>query len=285
MRTITTVTELRRALALQREQGKSIGFVPTMGALHEGHLSLVRMSKQHTDVTVVSIFVNPTQFGPSEDFEKYPRTLEADASLLVEEEVEFLFAPTVDQIYPKGHATQIHLGTITTLYEGAHRPGHFDGVATVVSILFNIVQPQTAYFGQKDAQQLAVIRKLVADMAFPIEIIAGATIREKDALALSSRNRYLSDAERKEAVAISKTLFFVRDKLKNDKNIANARTAGIAEFQQLSPHGVLDYLDIVDSETFQPLNSFEFQEGSDSSATIIIAANFGATRLIDNIQI
>jgi pantoate--beta-alanine ligase len=177
------------------------------------------------------------------------------------------------------------LGTITTLYEGAHRPGHFDGVATVVSILFNIVQPQTAYFGQKDAQQLAVIRKLVADMAFPIEIIAGATIREKDALALSSRNRYLSDAERKEAVAISKTLFFVRDKLKNDKNIANARTAGIAEFQQLSPHGVLDYLDIVDSETFQPLNSFEFQEGSDSSATIIIAANFGATRLIDNIQI
>ncbi len=285
LRTITTVTELRRALALQREQGKTIGFVPTMGALHEGHLSLIRMSKQHTNVTVVSIFVNPTQFGPSEDFDKYPRTIEADARMLVDDEVEFLFAPTIDQIYPKGHATQIHLNAITTLYEGARRPGHFDGVATVVSILFNIVQPQTAYFGQKDAQQLAVIRKLVHDIAFPIEIIAGQTIREKDGLALSSRNRYLSAEERKEAVGISKTLSFVRDKLKNDKNIANARAAGIAEFQRSAPNAVLDYLDIVHSETFQPLNSFEFKEGSDSSATIIIAANFGATRLIDNIQI
>ena len=285
MRTITTVTELRHALALQREQGKSIGFVPTMGALHEGHLSLIRMSKQHTDVTVVSIFVNPTQLGPSEDFEKYPRTLEADASMLVEEEVEFLFAPTVNQIYPNGHATSIHLDTITNLYEGARRPGHFDGVATVVSILFNIVQPQTAYFGQKDAQQLAVIRKLVADMAFPIEIIAGATIREKDGLALSSRNRYLTDHERKEAVAISKTLFWVRDKLKNDKNIANAKSAGIAEFQRIATNGMLDYLDIVDSETFQPADSFEQIQGTDTTLTIIIAANFGKTRLIDNIQI
>ncbi len=285
MRTITTVTELRRALALQREQGKSIGFVPTMGALHEGHLSLVRMSKQQTDVTVVSIFVNPTQFGPSEDFEKYPRTLEADAGMLVEEEVEFLFAPTVDQIYPKGHATQIHLGTITNLYEGARRPGHFDGVATVVSILFNIVQPQTAYFGQKDAQQLAVIRKLVADLAFPIEIIACATIREKDGLALSSRNRYLTDAERKEAVALSKTLFLVQDQLKNDPNIESAKSSGIAEFQRSAPNGVLDYLDIVDSETFQPAHSFERREGIDTTLSIIIAANLGVTRLIDNIQI
>jgi pantoate--beta-alanine ligase len=285
MRTITTITELRRALALQREQGKSIGFVPTMGALHEGHLSLVRMSKQDTDLTVVSIFVNPTQFGPSEDFEKYPRTLEADARMLVEEEVEFLFAPTVDQIYPKGHATQIHLSTITNLYEGARRPGHFDGVATVVSILFNIVQPQTAYFGQKDAQQLAVIRKLVADMAFPIEIVAGSTVREKDGLALSSRNRYLNATDRKEAVALSKALYFVQDQLRNHNNIANVRSAGIAEFQRLAPNGVLDYLDIVDSETFQPLTSFEFQAASDTSATILIAANIGATRLIDNIQI
>jgi pantoate--beta-alanine ligase len=285
MRTITTITELRRALALQREHGKSIGFVPTMGALHEGHLSLIRMSKQHTDVTVVSIFVNPTQFGPSEDFEKYPRTLEADASMLVEEDVEFLFAPTVDQIYPHGHATQIHLDTITNLYEGARRPGHFDGVATVVSILFNIVQPQTAYFGQKDAQQLAVIRKLVADMAFPIEIIAGPTIREKNGLALSSRNRYLTDVERKEAVAISKTLYFVRDELRNSKNIANAKAAGIAEFQRLAPNGTLDYLDIVDSETFQQATSFEQSEDTNTTLSIIIAANFGATRLIDNIQI
>jgi pantoate--beta-alanine ligase len=285
MRTITTVSELRHALAPLREQGKSIGFVPTMGALHEGHLSLVRSSKQDSDVTVVSIFVNPTQFGPSEDFEKYPRTIEADASLLVEEEVEFLFAPTVDQIYPKGHVTSIHLGGITNLYEGAHRPGHFDGVATVVSILFNIVQPQTAYFGQKDAQQLAVIRKLVADLAFPIEIVAGSTIREKDGLALSSRNRYLNADDRKEAIALSKALFFVRDLLSNGQNVVNSKTAGIAEFHRIAPSGLLDYLDIVDSETFQPLASFEFQEASDTSATILIAANIGATRLIDNIQI
>jgi pantoate--beta-alanine ligase len=285
MRTITTVSELRHALAPLREQGKRIGFVPTMGALHEGHLSLVRTSKQDTDVTVVSIFVNPTQFGPSEDFAKYPRTIEADASMLIEEEVEFLFTPTVDQIYPKGHATSIHLGGITDLYEGARRPGHFDGVATVVSILFNIVQPQTAYFGQKDAQQLAVIRKLVADIAFPIEIVAGSTVREKDGLAFSSRNRYLSSDHRKEAVALSKTLYFVRDQLKNHNNTANARAAGIAEFHRIVPNGVLDYLDIVDSETFQPLASFEFQEASDTSANIIVAANIGATRLIDNIQI
>ena len=285
MRTITTVTELRRALALQREQGKSIGFVPTMGALHEVHLSLIRMSKQHTDVTVVSIFVNPTQFGPSEDFDKYPRTIEADASMLVEEEVEFLFLPSVQQMYPKGQTTSVHMQGITDLFEGARRPGHFDGVATVVSILFNIVQPQTAYFGQKDAQQLAVIRKLVTDLAFPIEIMAGPTIREKDGLALSSRNRYLSDADRKEAIAVSRTLYFVRDELKNHGNIHNARVAGIAEFSRIAPNGVLDYLDIVDSETFQPAASFETRGGTDTTLSIIIAANFGATRLIDNIQI
>ena len=285
MRTITTVSELRRALAPLREQGKSIGFVPTMGALHEGHLSLIRMSKKDTDVTVVSIFVNPTQFGPSEDFEKYPRTLEADASMLVEEEVEFLFVPTIDQIYPKGHATSILINGITTLFEGGRRPGHFDGVATVVSILFNIVQAQTAYFGQKDAQQVAVIRKLVADLAIPVEIIAGPTVREKDGLALSSRNMFLSASERKEAVALSKTLFLMRDLLKNGQNVASAKATGIAEFQRLAPNGVFDYLEIVDSETFQPITSFEFQVGSDLSATIIIAAKIGATRLIDNIQI
>lgn len=283
MRIIHTSSELRSALTLQREQGKTIGFVPTMGALHEGHRSLVRRSKQDSDVTVVSIFVNPTQFGPSEDFERYPRTLEADASLLIEEEVEFLFAPTVDQIYPDGHSTQVHPGAIATLFEGARRPGHFDGVATVVSILFNIVQPQIAYFGQKDAQQLAVIRRLVADLAFPIEIIAAPTIRERDGLALSSRNRYLTSAERKESVALSKTLHFVRDLLKKRHSISSAKTAGIAEFQRLAPHGVLDYLDIVNSETFQAMTSFEPQEPC--STTIIIAANFGTTRLIDNFQI
>jgi pantoate--beta-alanine ligase len=283
MRTIHTTAELRSALALQREQGKRIGFVPTMGALHEGHRSLVRLSKQNSDVTVVSIFVNPTQFGPTEDFNRYPRTLESDASMLVEEGVEFLFAPAVDQIYPKDHSMQVHPGTIATLYEGARRPGHFDGVATVVSILFNITQPQAAYFGQKDAQQVAVIKKLVRDLAFPVEIVTGVTIRERDGLALSSRNRYLSALERKEAVALSKTLVLVRDLLLRRHSVADAKEAGTSEFQRFAPHGILDYLDLVRSETFQAMTSFEPQEPG--STTILIAANFGTTRLIDNIQL
>ena len=294
MRTIHTTAELRAALTLLREQGKRIGFVPTMGALHEGHRSLVRLSKQDSDVTVVSIFVNPTQFGPTEDFERYPRTLEADASLLIEEEVEFLFAPTVDQIYPNGHSTHVHPGAIATLYEGARRPGHFDGVATVVSILFNIVQPQIAYFGQKDAQQLAVIRRLVADLAFPIEIVAAPTIREPDGLALSSRNRYLTPAERKEAAALSKTLFLVRDLLLDRHSPAHAKVAGMDEFQRFAPHAILDYLDVVHPETFQPKASFEVSEGLEEPSPtgrgqgeglIIIAANLGSTRLIDNLVI
>ncbi len=290
MRTIHTTAELRSALALLREQGKqdrqrSIGFVPTMGALHEGHRSLVRLSKQDSDVTVVSIFVNPTQFGPSEDFERYPRTLESDASLLIEEEVEFLFAPTVDQIYRTGHSTQVHPGAIATLFEGARRPGHFDGVATVVSILFNIVQPDAAYFGQKDAQQCAVIKNLVRDLAFPVEIVVGATIREQDGLALSSRNRYLAPAERKEALGLSKTLSLVRDLLLDRHSIPSAISAGIAEFHKIAPHGILDYLDIVHSETFQPKASFEGSEGLDIPATVIIAANLGSTHLIDNLPV
>ncbi len=296
MRTITTTAELRSALALLREQGKqdrqrSIGFVPTMGALHEGHRSLVRLSKQDSDITVVSIFVNPTQFGPSEDFERYPRTLEADASLLIEEEVEFLFAPTVDQIYPTGHSTQVHPGAIATLYEGKRRPGHFDGVATVVSILFNIVQPHAAYFGQKDAQQVAIIKKLVRDLAFPVEMVVGPTVREKDGLALSSRNRYLTPADRTEATALSKTLLLVRDLLLARHSVPSAIAEGIAKFHALAPHGILDYLDIVDPETFQPIASFEGWGEAEPSpsgrgqgeGSIIIAAAFGATRLIDNI--
>ncbi len=283
MRTITTISELRSALTLQREQGKRIGFVPTMGALHEGHRSLVRLSKQDSDVTVVSIFVNPAQFGPSEDFERYPRTPETDTGLLIDEEVEFLFAPTASQIYPSGHSLKIFPGTIASLYEGARRPGHFDGVATVVSILFNIVQPQTAYFGQKDAQQVAVIKKLVRELAFQTEISVGPTIRENDGLALSSRNRYLNPKERKEAVALSKTLRLVQDLLSNGQSAPSAMSAGITEFHNISQHGILDYLDLVDSETFAPLASFD--EVTAGERTIIIAATIGATRLIDNLPI
>lgn len=283
MRTIHTTPELRHALENLRKQGKLIGFVPTMGALHEGHRSLVKMSKQQTDITVVSIFVNPSQFGPNEDFSRYPRTIEADESILIDEEVDFLFLPAVDQIYPAAHNASIQIGPISTVFEGAIRPGHFDGVATVVSILFNIIQPNVAYFGQKDAQQLAVIRQLVRDFAFPIEIVSGPTIRDENGLALSSRNRYLNKNERSDAVALSKSLYFAQDLLLNGKSPAEAKMSSALEFHLLAPNASLDYLDIVDSETFQSKTSFE--QSNAPSATIIIAAQIGATRLIDNLLI
>ncbi len=285
MRTITTITELRRALALQREQGKRIGFVPTMGALHDGHLSLVRQSKQQLDVTVVSVFVNPTQFGPNEDFSRYPRTLDADAGLLVDEDVEFLFLPSVEEMYPPGNATRIHVGQLGSIFEGAIRPGHFDGVATVVTLLFNAVQPDTAYFGQKDLQQVAVIRQLVRDLAFPIEIKIGATIREPDGLAMSSRNRYLSVREREESLALSKTLFLVRDLIHKGASIDEAKIIGNREFQRISPSGRLDYLAVVDIETFREVTSFEREDRPEWPSAIIIAAQIGSTRLIDNVLI
>jgi len=284
VRTIPTTPDLRNALDNLRKQDKRIGFVPTMGALHEGHRSLVKMSKQQTDVTVVSIFVNPTQFGPNEDFSRYPRTIEADESILIDEEVDFLFLPEVDQIYPAGHSSSIHIGPISSVFEGAIRPGHFDGVAIVVSILFNIVQPNVAFFGQKDAQQLAVIRKLIRDFAFPIDIIASPTIRDENGLALSSRNRYLSENEKNEALAIPTMLFLAKDLLMNGQSPADAKMASTLEFQRLAPNMKLDYLDIVDNETFQPKSSFDNRQNS-PSATIIIAARIGATRLIDNLLI
>ncbi len=283
MRTIETVAELRSALGLARSQGKQIGFVPTMGALHEGHLSLVRLSKQQTDVTVVSIFVNPTQFGPNEDFSKYPRTLDSDESLLINANVDFLFLPDATEIYPEGHSTSIKVGLIGRTFEGAIRPGHFDGVATVVAGLFNIVQPDLAFFGQKDAQQVAVIRKMVRDLHVPVEIVVGPTSRESDGLALSSRNRYLSHNDRKEAVALWKTLEATSETLRAAKEISAAVRNGMTTFEKHAPQGRLDYIALVDSETFQPIDSFESIDLQSYPPTLVIAARIGETRLIDNI--
>jgi pantoate--beta-alanine ligase len=285
MRTITTITELRRALAPLREQGKRIGFVPTMGALHDGHMSLVALSKNQVDVTVVSIFVNPTQFGPNEDFSKYPRTLEDDARLLVEADVDFLFTPKPDEMYPDGNTTVVHVDGVSDLYEGAIRPGHFDGVATVVASLFHIVNPDFAYFGQKDAQQVAVIKRMVRDLHFPIEIKVGPTIRESGGLALSSRNRYLSRDESNRSLALSRALDTANDGVLTYGNVDEAKRAGITAFHQVAPEGVLDYFDIVDTETFRPLTSLDAVRVNGGAATIIIAARIGSTRLIDNLPI
>jgi pantoate--beta-alanine ligase len=292
MRTIQTIAELRQALALVRQQNKRVGFVPTMGALHEGHLSLVRMSKQQVDVTVVSIFVNPTQFGQNEDFGAYPRPVESDVSKLVDAEVDFLFMPAAAEIYPKGHSTSVVVGDVTELYEGAIRPGHFQGVTTVVAILLNIVQPHVAFFGQKDAQQVAVIKRMVVDLQMPVDIVVGETIREQGRLAMSSRNVYLSDSQRLESEALSSALTAVRESLLLSEEIRRAKEAGIRVFESIAPHGKLDYLDIVHSETFHPIASFEPNSiGNDANRqgetpiTIIMAARFGSTRLIDNMTV
>ena len=286
MRTIQTIAELRNAVALVRQQNRRVGFVPTMGALHEGHLSLIRMSKQQADVTVVSIFVNPTQFGQNEDFGAYPRPIESDVSKLVDAEVDFLFMPVAAEIYPKGHATSVVVGDVTELYEGAIRPGHFQGVTTVVAILLNMVQPHVAFFGQKDAQQVAVIKRMVADLQIPVEIVVGETVREQGQLAMSSRNVYLSDSERMESSALSGALVAIRESLLLGEGIRRAREAGERIFESIAPHGKLDYLDIVQSETFHPITSFELANRlSDSPITIIIAARFGSTRLLDNMTV
>lgn len=285
MRTVQSVSELRRAIAPLREQGKRIGFVPTMGALHEGHLSLVALSKKQVDVTVVSVFVNPTQFGPNEDFAKYPRTLEEDARLLVEVDVDFLFTPKPEEIYPEGHSTVVAVTGLTDRYEGAIRPGHFNGVTTVVAALFNIVAPDVAYFGQKDAQQVAVIKRMVRDLHFPIEIKVGSTIREDGALALSSRNRFLSARDRERSLALSSALFSTRDLIAEGRPVEDAKRGGLTAFQSAAPEATLDYFDIVDAETFQPITSLDAVRGNGTAATIIIAARIGNTRLIDNLPV
>ncbi|MDP4199088.1 MAG: pantoate--beta-alanine ligase [Bacteroidota bacterium] len=292
MRTIETIAELRSAVGLAKRQQKQIGFVPTMGALHEGHLSLVRLSKQQTDLTVVSIFVNPTQFGPNEDFSRYPRTLEADSSLLVGADVDLLFLPDASEIYPNGFSTSIGIGELSQVFEGAIRPGHFDGVATIVGSLFNIVQPDLAFFGQKDAQQVAVIRKLVRDLHYPVKLVIGPTLREPDGLALSSRNRYLSPPNRKEATALWKALMEVLESLLPGTTVRDAICRGTSVFEQFAPDAKLEYLALVDSETFHPIDSFETSDwqgaddrSSDNPPTLIIAARLGETRLIDNVRI
>jgi pantoate--beta-alanine ligase len=289
MRTISSVAELRSALALLRKQEKQIGFIPTMGALHEGHLSLIRLSKKQADVTVVSIFVNPTQFGPNEDFSRYPRTIENDISLLVTDDVDLLFLPTAEDMYPQGHSSMIHIGKLGEVFEGAIRPGHFDGVATVVMSLFNIVQPHIAFFGQKDAQQVAVIKQIVRDFHVPVEIVVGPTIREMDGLALSSRNRYLSESDRSASSALSLSLAITQDELLGGTPVEIAKQKGLSAFNEHAPSAHLDYLELVDSETFVPISSFSAKNWNGPAPTLLIAARFansnGETRLIDNVRI
>ncbi|KJK08640.1 pantoate--beta-alanine ligase [Pseudomonas tussilaginis] len=280
MNTVKTVRELRAAVARARSEGKRIGFVPTMGNLHSGHAALVTKAAQRVDFVVASIFVNPLQFGPSEDLDKYPRTLAADQEKLLQAGCHLLFAPTVEEMYPDGMdgQTRVSVPQLSEGLCGASRPGHFEGVATVVSKLFNMVQPDLAVFGQKDFQQLAVIRALVRDLNMPIQIIGEPTVRAEDGLALSSRNGYLNDAQRQSAPTLYRVLSEMAHAIEQGQRDYPAL---IAQGQaQLATAGFLpDYLEIRQALSLRPVAA------EDRDLVILAAAVLGNTRLIDNLHL
>ncbi|MBR0553784.1 pantoate--beta-alanine ligase [Stakelama marina] len=276
MQTIRQSTELNEHLAALRSDGKRIALVPTMGALHAGHMALVEAAKHAADHVVVSIFVNPMQFGPSEDLDRYPRREQADSRMLSDANVDVLWMPTVEEMYPDGFATTVSVGGITELYDGAARPGHFDGVATVVAKLFNQVRPDVALFGEKDYQQLAVIRKMVADLDFGIDIIGVPTQREDDGLAMSSRNIYLIDEDRKKAVALPRALGIAARDIARGGDVQAALDQAR---EMLTKAGFeIDYVDIVEEGTLGP-------HDPEKPSRLLAAARIGGTRLIDNIPV
>lgn len=264
-----------------RLEGKTIGFVPTMGFLHEGHLSLVRESKSKADVTVVSIFVNPTQFSPNEDLDKYPRNYERDEKLLKDSEVDILFYPSSEDIYPENYLTYINVENITSVLEGEFRPTHFKGVSTIVSMLFNIVKPHIAVFGQKDAQQAAVINKMVSDLKYDIKIIISPIIRETDGLAMSSRNVYLSPAERDDALFLFRSLNYCKEMIeKGEKDFLRIKN-DLETNIKMPDTALLDYIHLVKLPEFKVVDKLDWGE----DYFILIACKIGKTRLIDNILI
>ena len=266
------------ARRLRREEKCTIGLVPTMGALHEGHLSLIHQARAMCDVVVVSVFVNPAQFGPAEDFESYPRDLTRDASLLAEYNVDYVFAPAVEEIYPPGYATYVTVEGLSEQLEGASRRGHFRGVATVVAILLNAVKPDFAFFGQKDAQQAALIKKMVRDLAFGTEIIVLPIVREESGLALSSRNSYLSDEEKRAATLLYQGLARASRAYDEGEGSSNKLIEIVRSTIAGEPLARIDYISLNDAETLEKLDRID-----DRAALLSLAVFIGKTRLIDNI--
>jgi pantoate--beta-alanine ligase len=282
MRVISTVADMRQARQQMAGPPWRIGLVPTMGALHEGHLSLVRHARADDDTVVVSIFVNPTQFGPSEDYALYPRDPERDLALLRDLGTDLVFMPSAEEMYPKGFDTHVEVEKLTQRLEGASRPGHLRGVATVVTKLFNVVQPHRAYFGQKDAQQLAVIRRLTRDLDLPIEVVGLPTVREPDGLAMSSRNAYLSPEERKAALVLYRSLEAAQELWRSGVRDASLIRRRINEMLAAPATGGLarvDYVSVADAETLEEL------ETVDRPALVSVAVRIGKTRLIDNVTL
>jgi pantoate--beta-alanine ligase len=267
---------MREVVRQARGRGLRVGYVPTMGYLHEGHISLIRLAKEMSDLVVVSIFVNPTQFGPAEDFDLYPRDLTRDADLCIAEGVDYLFTPEESEIYPQGSRTMVDPGDLGTRLEGAARPGHFRGVATVVVKLLNIVQPTHAVFGEKDVQQAAIIRNIAQDLMLDVEIIAGPAVRDSDGVALSSRNSRLNREQRTAAQAIPRAIEAARQRVSDGEPNVDDIIAVAREAIQNEPGLDLDYVELVDPETFEIMEQF------DGSGLLLLAAYAGDVRLIDN---
>lgn len=302
LRTVTTIEEVRAAVAHARRAGRRIGFVPTMGALHAGHVSLMLAAKQAGAYLVASVYVNPTQFGPKEDFRQYPRTLEADQAACAQAGVDLIFAPRDEEMYPPGDQTRVRPGRLAESLCGACRPGHFEGVCTVVAKLFNIVQPDIGYFGQKDAQQAVILRRMVKDLCMPVRIEVCPLIREPDGLAMSSRNARLSPEERQKALCLYRALCLGRDRLSEGERSIGKITAEMhASIVQNAAGATVDYLSIVDPETLEPLaesggrwiiqnQTHRLRAGAtvtESRGRVMLAGavRIGATRLIDNILV
>ena len=266
------------ARKLRREENRTIGLVPTMGALHEGHLNLIHEARAMCDVVVVSIFVNPTQFGPGEDFGAYPRDLTADSALLAEYNVDYVFAPTMEEIYPQGFSTFVTTESLSEQLEGASRPGHFRGVTTIVAILFNIVRPHFAFFGQKDAQQSVIVKQMVRDLAFNTEIVVIPVVREESGLAMSSRNEYLNDEQRQAATVLSRALSQARAEYEDGEYSAARLIELVRSTIEKESLARIDYVSVNDAETLENLDKIE-----DRPVLLSLAVFVGKTRLIDNV--
>lgn len=276
MQVARTISEIR---ALRQKLKGTVGFVPTMGYLHEGHLALVKQARRENSAVIVSIYVNPTQFGPREDFGAYPRDLDRDLELLRKEGTDMVFVPPDDEVYPPGFSSWVDVEKVTEKLEGASRPGHFKGVATIVAKLFNIVQPTRAYFGQKDAQQVMVIKRMVADLNMDLEVVVVPTVRESDGLAMSSRNIYLDPKERQAATILFKALTLAQQLRGGGEKNAETIRQEMAALIRKEPLAQIDYVSIADAETLEELNLL------DRAAVASLAVRIGKTRLIDNMPL
>ncbi|MEO8168854.1 MAG: pantoate--beta-alanine ligase [bacterium] len=275
---IRDVREMQATAGRLRQQGKRIGVVPTMGFLHEGHLSLIRIARAEADIVITTVFVNPSQFGPGEDLSRYPRNFERDLSLSTEAGTDFMFAPEVDGMYPPEYATHIDVERITGVLEGKSRPGHFRGVATIVAKLFNSTKPDVAVFGQKDAQQIAVVRAMIRDLNFDIRLIVAPIVREPDGLAMSSRNTYLTPQQRAEAIVLSRVLHMAEQRVNEGETDVRKLVDEMRFVINDNSSGVIDYISFADNQTLAECEQIE--EGKE--ILVSLAVRFGSTRLIDN---